>query len=82
MDLNDIPELPLPTPTTERRERAEAIALLQQIEDLRERAAWAADTLDGIYQTVEKSGRATDGQRQAVQNIEDRVNTRYPRRRW
>lgn len=32
---------------------------------------WAADTLEGIYTTVEATGSVTPGQRRAVQNIGD-----------
>ena len=37
----------------------------------RQRYAWAAHTLEGIRETVERTGRVTDGQRSAVSNIEN-----------
>lgn len=51
----------------------EAVALLRQIDELLEDRAyeWAEDTLTGIQSTVERTGKCTDGQRRAVQNIED-----------
>jgi len=36
-----------------------------------ERYAWAAETLSGIRETVERLGRVTDRQREAVENIRD-----------
>lgn len=35
------------------------------------RYAWAEDTLTGIYETVEKTGRVSEAQRRAVDNIEN-----------
>lgn len=44
-----------------------------EIDDLLEdkRYEWAAETLSGIRETVEKLGRVTDRQRDAVDNIRD-----------
>lgn len=33
---------------------------------------WARDTLEGIHETVTKTGKITEGQRRAVNNIEAR----------
>jgi hypothetical protein len=37
---------------------------------------WANDTLKGIYETVEKSHRVSEGQRRAVTNISNRGEER------
>jgi hypothetical protein len=48
---------------------------LDRIEELREdgRYEWADDTLTGIYDTVYAQNRVTDGQRRAIDNIENAV---------
>lgn len=38
---------------------------------------WAHDTLTGIYETVTRSKRVTDGQRRAVTNISNRGEERF-----
>ena len=50
-----------------------AADLLQQIEALQnsDDYGWARDTLEGIYATVENAGYVTDGQQQAIDNIEE-----------
>ena len=46
------------------------------------KAAWAADTLEGIYATVARYNRVTTNQERAVDNIEARANQpRDPYRR-
>ncbi len=37
---------------------------------------WASDTLEGIYTTVENSGRVTRRQEEAVRNIEESQSKR------
>jgi hypothetical protein len=44
---------------------------LQEIEDLLPDRQWAADTLEGIQETVERTHRVTQGQKDAVRNIRD-----------
>lgn len=77
---------PRPLPDNVRWER-----FLQRIEDLRGTgdAGWADDTLSGIYDTVRKTGRITDGQERAITNIEAAIarkqaspGYRRPTRKW
>lgn len=50
----------------------EAAEFIQRIDDLLDDGyGWAADTLEGIRETVERTGRVTEGQRTAVDNIEN-----------
>lgn len=50
-----------------------ATALVRQIDELLEDEAyeWAMMTLSGIRDTVSRTGRATEGQQRAVDNIEN-----------
>lgn len=59
----------MPNPRDERQ----AADLISRIDDMLQegRYEWAADTLSGIMETVEKTGRATEGQIRAVDNIEN-----------
>ena len=47
---------------------------------------WAHDTLTGIQESVEKYCTVTEGQKRAVRNIEEGLNSRrydgFRRRRW
>lgn len=45
-------------------------ALLARIADLLDRAAWAASTLTGIRDTIRYTGRVSEAQLRAVNNIE------------
>lgn len=45
--------------------------LEEETDDGRWRYGWASDTLLGIRETVERTGCVTEGQRQAVENIEN-----------
>jgi hypothetical protein len=50
----------------------EAAAFITRIEELyHEGYDWAGDTLSGILETVQRTGRVTEGQRRAVDNIEN-----------
>lgn len=51
------------------REVAEFIAHIDEM--LSDGFGWAADTLEGIQETVGLTGRVTEGQRTAVDNIEN-----------
>lgn len=56
----------------------------EKIDDLilTDNYSWALDTLEGIRETVERSRRVTDGQRRAVENIENaRQEDRAPSQR-
>ena len=55
----------------DRQRTVDAQRFLERLDDLIENDAyaWAADTLSGIRETVERSGRASDRQREAVANI-------------
>ena len=50
-----------------------AAELASRIEDLLEDRdyAWAADTLSGILQTLQRTGRCSYAQKRAVENIEN-----------
>ena len=63
------------TLSIEEAEAREAKSFLSLLEDLTQdsRYNWADDTLGGIYQTVEETGRVTKPQRRAVENIMARV---------
>lgn len=68
MSLDDFGDTPLSdTPT----HSPEVVDFLDWLRDLASdsRTAYAADTLDGIAETVRKTNRISDGQRQAVENI-------------
>ena len=56
---------------------------LSRLEDMRadDDYDWASDTLEGIYTTVTASGRVTDGQLRAINNIEE-GGERHNRGRW
>lgn len=63
-----------------KRDDAEAAAFIARIDELMEewsttrnepRYEWASDTLEGIKESVRRSGRVTDRQRQAIDNIEN-----------
>ena len=49
---------------------------LQDLEALEGEAGWAADTLQGIAETIERTHQVTEGQRRAIRNIEERVRMR------
>lgn len=68
MRPEDLPDTPLEDHRLRHRS-AEAAELLEEIEALRETHGWASDTLEGIYETVERTGVVTEGQRRAVDNI-------------
>jgi len=53
-------------------DRCEFSDLLEKIEEMltSEEYEWARGTLEGIYNTVEENGHATDRQKEAVENIE------------
>jgi hypothetical protein len=55
----------------------EAEELLQRIEDMQnsDDYLWAQDTLEGIHDTVSMSGRVTEGQVRAIDNIENRKSS-------
>ena len=56
---------------------------LSRLEDLAndENFRWAADTIEGIHETVTASGRVTSGQLRAIDNIEE-GGRRHSRGRW
>jgi len=56
------------TPIDERQ--SEWYRFLQEIEQLLPDAQWAAETLEGIQETVERTRTVSEGQRRAVRNIE------------
>lgn len=45
-------------------------------------ADWASETLEGIAETVERTGVVTPGQRTAIENIEDAITRKARRTRW
>jgi hypothetical protein len=56
---------------------------LREVLELTSTANWAEDTLNGIYESVRRSGVITEGQRRAVANIEAAANRSAGRRdRW
>lgn len=56
---------------------------LREVLELTFTANWAADTLNGIYESVRRTGVITEGQRRAVANIDAAANRRAGRRdRW
>lgn len=66
------------------RDAAEFLSRIEQLESSGE-YGWASTTITGIYETVERTGRVTDGQRRAIDNIEasgQRREARPRRRRW
>ena len=86
LDDLGLDDTPLPDPTRQARKDAGEVANFQEdIRDLLDsgRANWASETLEGIHETVEKSGRVTEGQRKAFEKIRDAAERpRYQRRRW
>lgn len=66
-----------PQPVDDLRSRL-AFRFIADIEDLLAtgKYTWAETTLRGIQETVEKTGRVSDGQRRAVTNIEHAVDER------
>jgi hypothetical protein len=60
------------------REKADADRLIEVIVDLLEMpdAQWAATTLEGIRDTVARTGYCTEGQQTAVKNIRAAVERR------
>jgi hypothetical protein len=70
-----IPATPKPEPP---RSVTDPFDFLTRLEDLRADTdyEWASDTIEGIYTTVTESGRVTDGQLRAIDNIEDAVEQR------
>lgn len=61
----------------------DVFAFLSRLEDLRaeDDYDWASDTIEGIYTTVTASGKVTEGQLRAINNIED-GGRRHSRGRW
>lgn len=55
------------------RDERDAVALISRIDEMLESGSydWAEDTLSGIRESVERTGRSTEGQRTAVDNIEN-----------
>lgn len=84
MRPEDLPDTPLETRRAQTRPAtSEAVDLLEEISSLRETHGWAADTLEGIYETVERTGVVTEGQRRAIENIANaRSRFRGGRSRW
>ncbi len=60
------------TPIEEPESVTDPSAFLARLEDLThdEDFRWAADTLEGIYETVCRTDRVTAGQLRAIDNIE------------
>lgn len=76
LPLSDDPVNPGPSADqhadTSRAQRMGAQDLLDDIAEMLDdtrRFGWATSTLEGIAETVERIGYATDGQRRAIQNI-------------
>lgn len=65
---------PLPPPES----ATDASDFLTRLEDLRDDSdyEWAADTLEGISETVTERGRVTAGQLRAIDNIVAAVENR------
>ena len=65
-----IPATPKPEPP---ESVTDPFAFLTRLEDLRADSEydWASDTIEGIYTTVTESGRVTEGQLRAIDNIEE-----------
>lgn len=86
MNWDDIPDTPLPDPRfAERRRAGEVENALEDIQDILNtgKARWASETLEGIYETIQKTGRVSEGQRRAIDNIREQAEKpRYRRRRW
>ena len=60
------------------REHSDEVeGFLDLVKDTLEAQAWAEDTLEGIYDSVSRTGRVTEGQRRAVQNIADAGERRW-----
>ena len=79
LNLTDQP-IETTTPTTER----DVMRMLDRIAEMRGSGLfnWADDTLRGIEDSVAGSGRVTEGQRQAVANIEEASWSGRGRRRY
>ncbi len=60
-------------PSVERFQSQNAAQLLEQIETLQNSGEydWASETLEGIHETMEERGYATEAQQQAIENIEE-----------
>lgn len=68
MKLEDLPlDESEPEPVDERT--TDWYRFLEEIDDLQITHSFAQDTLTGIYESVEKSHRVTEGQRRAINNI-------------
>jgi hypothetical protein len=80
LPLDPTPISPAPEPQ-DARDTA-AYRFIQDIDDLLNTGqyAWAERTLTDIQTTVERTGRVTEGQRRAIENIEAAVYK--PRPRW
>ena len=70
---------PLPEPESV----TDPFEFLSRLEDMRADSdfEWASDSIEGIYTTVTASGRVTEGQLRAIDNIEDGAR-RHSRGRW
>ncbi len=53
------------------REAVEAVRRINDMLDEGWRYEWAADTLTGILETIERTGRVTENQTRAIDNIEN-----------
>ncbi len=67
------------TPRTDPENVTDAGAFLDRLHDLcTDRAYdWASDTIEGIADTVMRTGRVTEGQLRAIDNIETAVAERF-----
>lgn len=74
---DDGEQVPSPPPDRSRM-TTPAAELASRIEDLLEDDdyGWAADTLSGILQTLQRTGRCSYAQERAVDNIENSRNRR------
>lgn len=83
---DDIPDDPITSPLPQAPRATitpQVDAFLREVLELTFSADWAADTLNGIYESVRRSGVVTDGQRRAVANIDAAANRRAGQRdRW
>lgn len=71
MKIDDLPDTVFVSATNapEDPRTTEWYLFLQEIDEALINYSWAADTLDGIRETVEKTQRVSEGQRRAVTNI-------------
>lgn len=53
----------------DRRHEQEIEGFLSEIAQLQETHSFAADTLEGIYETIERTRQISPGQRRAIENI-------------